>query len=67
MRKSIDFIIESHFAEISREVTPGEYKNVVDEAGLLELNNGWLQKGPAKTDPRFMGTNIQQKREDETA
>ena len=48
------------FSDISRGITPEEYKNVVDEAYLLELNNGWLQEGPANADPGFMGTNIKQ-------
>jgi putative pyruvate formate lyase activating enzyme len=46
---------------ISRGITPEEYENVVDEARLLELNNGWIQEAPANADPRFMGTNIKQK------
>ncbi|MCX5678183.1 MAG: radical SAM protein [Candidatus Omnitrophica bacterium] len=50
------------FSDISRGITPEEYKNVVDEAHLLELNNGWLQEAPANADPRFMGTNIKQER-----
>lgn len=49
--------------DISRGVTPEEYKNVVDEARLLELNNGWLQEAPAGADPGFLGTNIGRKRE----
>jgi len=44
--------------EISRGVAPDEYKNIVDEAHLLGLNNGWIQETPEKFDPKFFGTNI---------
>jgi putative pyruvate formate lyase activating enzyme len=46
------------FSEISRTITPLEYSNVVDEAHLLGLNNGWVQDAPEELDPRFLGTNI---------
>ena len=49
------------FSEISRGITSGEYKNVVDEAHLLGLNNGWIQENPEKVNPAFYGTNIKQK------
>jgi len=49
------------FNEISRGTTPQEYKNVVDEARLLGLNNGWIQEAPEKIDPAFYGTNIKPK------
>jgi putative pyruvate formate lyase activating enzyme len=47
--------------EISRPVTPEEYKNVVDEAWRLGLNKGWIQDAPENIDPRFYGTNIKPK------
>lgn len=50
-----------NYAEMARPVSPEEYKNVVDCAKLLGLNNGWVQEGPPETDPRFLGTNIQPK------
>jgi len=46
------------YTEISRGISAGEYKNVVDAAHLLGLNNGWIQESPGETDPRFLGTNI---------
>lgn len=46
------------FREISRPVTPKEFANIVDEAHLLELNNGWIQDAPEDFDPKFYGTNI---------
>jgi len=49
------------FSQISRSVTVGEYKNVVDEAMVLGLNNGWIQESPEELDPKFRGTNIKQK------
>jgi putative pyruvate formate lyase activating enzyme len=48
--------------ELSRGVTPAEYDNVVDEAGVLGLNNGWIQETPEDFDPKFFGTNIPPKR-----
>jgi putative pyruvate formate lyase activating enzyme len=51
--------------EISRGVTPEEYSNIVDEARLLGLNNGWTQEAPEVPDPKFFGTNIQQKASDD--
>jgi len=49
------------YNEISRGVTAGEYKNVVDEARDLGLNNGWIQEVPEEPDGRFLGTNIKPK------
>lgn len=46
------------YRAISRGVTRDEYKNVVDYAKLLGLNNGWVQEEPLETDSRFFGTNI---------
>jgi putative pyruvate formate lyase activating enzyme len=51
--------------EISRGITPVEYANIVDEAKLLGLNNGWIQEAPEVPDPKFFGTNIQQKASDD--
>jgi putative pyruvate formate lyase activating enzyme len=48
--------------ELSRGVLPEEYKNVIDEARVLGLNKGWIQEEPEKVDPRFLGTNIEQKK-----
>jgi putative pyruvate formate lyase activating enzyme len=48
------------FAEISRGVTASEYKNVIDTAARLGLNNGWIQEEP---DARFLGTNIKPQKE----
>lgn len=50
-----------NYSRISRGVTRKEYKNIVDEANLLGLNNGWIQEAPSGTDPRFFGTNIKPK------
>ncbi len=44
--------------EISRGVNKDEYANVVDEARLLGLNEGWIQKEPKTSDNKFFGTNI---------
>jgi len=49
--------------EISRGVTASEYKNIVDEAALLGLNNGWIQEEPVEFNPNFFGTNITPKKE----
>ena len=49
--------------DISRGVTRGEYANIVDEARLLGLNNGWIQEAPADFDPKFFGTNIHPRKE----
>jgi putative pyruvate formate lyase activating enzyme len=46
------------YEEISRGVTRSEYKNIVDEAGLLGLNNGWVQEIPSQEEDRFFGTNM---------
>jgi putative pyruvate formate lyase activating enzyme len=51
--------------KISIGLTPAEYTNVVDEARLLGLNNGWIQEAPEVPDPKFFGTNIQQKASDD--
>jgi len=48
-----------NFKGISRGVTNAEYKNVVDEAAVLGLNNGWIQEMPDDQNGRFLGTNIQ--------
>ncbi len=50
-------------SDISRGILPEEYKNVIDEAHLLGLNNGWIQEAPEDVDPRFLGTNIKPKEE----
>jgi len=47
-----------NYPPISRGTTPEEYKNIVDEAKKLGLNNGWVQESPTGFDPRFFGTNI---------
>lgn len=47
-----------NYKELSRVVSAGEYKNVVDACRLLELNNGWIQSEPGGPDDRFLGTNI---------
>ena len=41
--------------ELSSGITPEEYSNIVDEARLLGLNNGWIQESP---DNKFLGTKI---------
>lgn len=46
------------YTEISRSISVGEYKNVVDAAHLLSLNKGWIQEAPEEFEPRFFGTNI---------
>ncbi|OGW83653.1 MAG: radical SAM protein [Omnitrophica bacterium RIFCSPLOWO2_01_FULL_45_10] len=51
------------YREISRQITTAEYKNVVDEAKSLGLNNGWVQEGPIEFEKRFLGTNIPPKHE----
>jgi putative pyruvate formate lyase activating enzyme len=48
-----------NFKELSSGVTAQEYKNIVDEARRLGLNNGWVQEAPKKSDGRFLGTNIE--------
>lgn len=47
-----------NYKEISEGVAMGEYKNIVDEAKKLGLNNGWIQEAPRGFDPGFLGTNI---------
>jgi len=44
--------------ELSCGVSGKEYDNVVDEARLLGLNNGWVQDSPEPFDKKFFGTNI---------
>lgn len=52
-----------NYSELSRPINPAEYKNVVDEAVLLGLNNGWIQEKPVGFDPKFKGTNIPPKKD----
>lgn len=47
--------------EISRGISINEYKNIVDEAKRLGLNNGWIQEDRIEFDARFFGTNIRPK------
>ncbi|MFA6142215.1 MAG: radical SAM protein [Candidatus Omnitrophota bacterium] len=47
-----------NYKEISRGVTEDEYKNVVDAAHDLGLNNGWIQEMYKEDKGRFFGTNI---------
>ena len=49
------------YKELSNGIMAEEYKNIVEEAHLLGLNNGWIQEHPARTDPKFLGTNIKPK------
>ncbi|MFH1190429.1 MAG: radical SAM protein [Candidatus Omnitrophota bacterium] len=49
--------------DVSRGILPEEYKNVIDEANLLGLNNGWIQEGPEGADPGLMGTNIKPRKQ----
>lgn len=51
-----------NFKEISHCISEGEYKNVLDEAHSLGLNNGWIQKFPENVEKRFLGTNIEPKK-----
>jgi hypothetical protein len=46
---------------LARGIGCEEYKNVIDAAAKLGLNNGWIQEGPAGFDPSFRGTNIRPK------
>lgn len=46
------------YTELSRGISPAEYKNIVDEAILLGLNNGWIQDIPEGSDTGFRGTDI---------
>jgi putative pyruvate formate lyase activating enzyme len=50
------------FKELSRGTTAEEYSNIVDEAGRLGLNNGWIQQMPEGPDDKFLGTKIAPKR-----
>ncbi|MEI6862800.1 MAG: radical SAM protein [Candidatus Omnitrophota bacterium] len=47
-----------NFSDISHGICREEYANVVDEARLLGLNDGWAQELPKDFDPKFLGTNI---------
>ena len=51
------------YSDISRGISRDEYKNIVDEANVLGLNNGWIQNAPAEFDPKYRGTNIKPKTE----
>lgn len=46
------------YQPLSRSISAEEYKNVVDEAVLLGLNEGWIQEMPDRTDTGYLGTNI---------
>ena len=48
----------SSYPDIAERITGQEYKNVVDEAHRLGLNNGWIQEIPAHMDTKFLGTNF---------
>lgn len=52
-----------NYKELSRGILPDEYKNIVDVARDLGLNNGWIQETPSGMDPKFFGTNIPPKTE----
>jgi putative pyruvate formate lyase activating enzyme len=52
-----------NFKEISRRVERGEYEIIVDEAFSLGLNNGWVQEYEDSADEKFLGTNIEPKKE----
>ncbi|MBN2452897.1 MAG: radical SAM protein [Candidatus Omnitrophica bacterium] len=51
----------AEYIKLSRGISAAEYKNVVDEAVGLGLNNGWIQKEPEKPNPKYFGTNIKPK------
>ncbi len=51
-----------NFKELSYGVPVEEYKNIVDEANKIGLNNGWIQETPQNSDGRFLGTNIKEKK-----
>jgi len=52
-------IYKAHdYTDISRPIGKEEYANVVDEARLLGLNNGWIQEMPEIFDEKFFGTRI---------
>lgn len=51
------------FKDISRRIERREYDNVVDEAFSLGLNNGWVQEYEGKPDKKFLGTNIEPRKE----
>ena len=46
------------YKELSCGISREEYKNIVDEAMLLGLNDGWVQDLPDEFDTRFLGTNL---------
>jgi putative pyruvate formate lyase activating enzyme len=50
------------YKALSRGVTQREYKEVVEEAARLGLENGWVQDLPSGVDARFAGTNIKPRR-----
>ncbi len=50
------------FSPISRAIMQDEYMEVVEEARLLGLDNGWVQEGPAPVDTKFAGTDIKPNR-----
>ena len=52
-----------NYKDLSHGVSGDEYKNIVDAARDLGLNNGWIQESPGDSDPKFLGTNIPPKRE----
>ncbi len=47
-----------NYEALSRGVTQSEYREVVEEAIDLGLENGWVQDLPSGVDARFAGTNI---------
>jgi putative pyruvate formate lyase activating enzyme len=47
-----------NYEKLSRAVKAHEYKEVLDEAMSLGLENGWVQEVPSGVDERFAGTNI---------
>ncbi|MFA5143097.1 MAG: radical SAM protein [Candidatus Omnitrophota bacterium] len=46
------------YKELSAGIESGEYKNIVDAAKELGLNNGWIQEMPPEPDDSFLGTRI---------
>jgi len=51
-----------NYRKISRGVSAAEYKEVVEEAGRLGLNNGWIQEGPLALNEKYFGPNIRPRR-----
>ncbi|MDP3789059.1 MAG: hypothetical protein Q8R48_01500, partial [Candidatus Omnitrophota bacterium] len=47
------------YKEISRGIAAKEYKEIVDAAMKLRLNNGWVQEAPTDFDPKYFGTNME--------